>query len=127
MDRTISLFFFQHIHHPSLISLTTSFLTPLYTVLVLDYAPGGELFDFLASWHTQVTVPLARRIFGELCAAVGWMHEIGLVHRDIKLESECSLFRLQRFSHRGSPSDFRFDFRFSLSRHSFNVSTFPDL
>ncbi|KIK59099.1 hypothetical protein GYMLUDRAFT_169952, partial [Collybiopsis luxurians FD-317 M1] len=29
-----------------------------------------------------------RRIFTELCKAVGWMHGVGLVHRDIKLESD---------------------------------------
>ncbi|PRQ71216.1 Protein kinase-like domain-containing protein [Rhodotorula toruloides] len=34
-----------------------------------------------------MTDGLAKRIFGELCSAVGWMHEIGLVHRDIKLEN----------------------------------------
>ncbi|KAF8188331.1 kinase-like domain-containing protein, partial [Pholiota molesta] len=28
-----------------------------------------------------------RRIWIELCKAVGWMHGVGLVHRDIKLES----------------------------------------
>ena len=29
-----------------------------------------------------------RRIWCELCKAVGWMHGVGLVHRDIKLESK---------------------------------------
>jgi serine/threonine protein kinase len=71
-----------------LVTLSSSFLTPLYTVLVLDYCPGGELFDFLAEYHAEVTEGLARRMFGELCDAVGWMHRVGLVHRDIKLESE---------------------------------------
>ncbi|KJA21121.1 hypothetical protein HYPSUDRAFT_106316, partial [Hypholoma sublateritium FD-334 SS-4] len=28
-----------------------------------------------------------RRVWVELCKAVGWMHGVGLVHRDIKLES----------------------------------------
>ncbi|KAF9484955.1 Pkinase-domain-containing protein, partial [Pholiota conissans] len=28
-----------------------------------------------------------RRIWIELCKAVGWMHGVGLVHRDIKLEN----------------------------------------
>lgn len=78
----------QRIHHPSLVSLSSSFSTAVYTVLALDYAPGGELFDFLASWHKDMTEPLTRRMFGELASAVGWMHSIGLVHRDIKLESE---------------------------------------
>ena len=34
-----------------------------------------------------VDEPLVRRIWGELCRAVAWMHSVGLVHRDIKLES----------------------------------------
>lgn len=68
-------------------SLSSSFSTATHTILVLDYAPGGELFDFLADWHQEMTEPLARRMFGELCSVVGWMHSIGLVHRDIKLES----------------------------------------
>ena len=29
-----------------------------------------------------------KRIWCELCKAVGWMHGVGLVHRDIKLESK---------------------------------------
>ena len=32
-----------------------------------------------------------RRIFGELADVLGWMHSIGLVHRDIKLESESTV------------------------------------
>jgi protein-serine/threonine kinase len=37
--------------------------------------------------YEKVTEPLVRRMFGELSLAVGWMHGVGLVHRDIKLES----------------------------------------
>ncbi|GAA5844269.1 hypothetical protein JCM11251_003747 [Rhodosporidiobolus azoricus] len=77
----------KNIYHPSLVSLSATYRTPLYTVLVLDYCPGGELFDFLADWHAEISEGLARRMFTELCSAVGYMHEIGLVHRDIKLEN----------------------------------------
>ena len=38
--------------------------------------------------YSRMTEPLVRRIFGELCQAVGWMHSVNLVHRDVKLESE---------------------------------------
>ena len=78
----------QTIQHPSLVAMFSSFTTPIYTALVLEYCDGGELFDFLASWHPHLSESLARRIFGELLSAVGWMHEICLVHRDIKLESQ---------------------------------------
>lgn len=55
--------------------------------LVLECADGGELFDLLTSRHDTIDENLARRIFGELCGVVGWMHQAGVVHRDIKLES----------------------------------------
>ncbi|KAG9075776.1 hypothetical protein FS749_012514 [Ceratobasidium sp. UAMH 11750] len=34
-----------------------------------------------------MTEPVLRRLWGELCRAVGWMHSVALVHRDIKLEN----------------------------------------
>lgn len=55
---------------------------------MLEYAAGGELFDFIASHHEETSEALVRRIFGELADVLGWMHSIGLVHRDIKLESK---------------------------------------
>lgn len=107
-----------------------SFSTPSHHVLVLEYVPGGELFDLVAEQHRRIrlerarrhtrrqlllsrnaelagegerlveetvsegdedqvllTHEVVRRIWGELCKAVGWMHGVGLVHRDIKLES----------------------------------------
>ncbi|GAA5850875.1 hypothetical protein JCM3766R1_005909 [Sporobolomyces carnicolor] len=84
----------KNISHPSLVALSSSFLTRTYTVLVLDYCPGGELFDFLANHHAEVTEALARRMFSELSDAVGWMHRVGLVHRDIKLENILLTFHL---------------------------------
>ncbi|KAK9894787.1 kinase-like protein [Cystobasidium minutum MCA 4210] len=77
----------KHIRHPSLVHLTSSFETPWHTCLVLEYAAGGELFDFIADHHEHTSEALVRRIFGELADVLGWMHSIGLVHRDIKLEN----------------------------------------
>lgn len=77
----------KHIRHPSLVHLTSSFETPWHTCLVLEYAAGGELFEFIANHHQQTSEALVRRIFGELADVLGWMHSIGLVHRDIKLEN----------------------------------------
>ena len=57
---------------------------------MLEYVSGGELFDLVNSdvQYAKVTEPAVRRMWGELARAVGWMHGVGLVHRDIKLESE---------------------------------------
>ena len=45
--------------------------------------------------HARLDESLTRRIWGELCRAVAWMHSVGLVHRDIKLESKSSFLFLQ--------------------------------
>lgn len=79
----------KHISHPSIVSYIHAFSTPAYHILVLEHVSGGELFDLVSNQelHAQLDEPLLRRIFGELCRAVSWMHAVGLVHRDIKLEN----------------------------------------
>ncbi|KZT59722.1 kinase-like protein, partial [Calocera cornea HHB12733] len=79
----------QHISHPSIVSYLHSFTTPTHHCLVLEYLAGGELFSLLDNddKYGRMTEPLVRRMFGELARAVGWMHGVALVHRDIKLEN----------------------------------------
>ena len=79
----------KHISHPNLVRFVTSFSTPLHHTLVLEQVPGGELFDLLANHQSKIAQRewFVRRIFSELANAIGWMHHVNLVHRDIKLES----------------------------------------
>lgn len=77
----------QSIHHPSLVDLKAWNIEPSRAILILDYCPGGDLFD-VATGHKDLLVPaLIRRIFSELFAAVRYLHERHVVHRDIKLEN----------------------------------------
>ena len=68
--------------------LLASFDTVYHTCLVLEYSNGGELFELIAEHHERMSEAVVRRIFGELADVLGWMHSIGLVHRDVKLESQ---------------------------------------
>lgn len=79
----------KHISHPNLVRFITSFSTPLHHTLVLEQVAGGELFDALMSNLDQFAQRewLVRVIYTELANAIGWMHHINLVHRDIKLEN----------------------------------------
>lgn len=78
----------QSIRHPSLIDLKAWNVEPTRAILVLSYCPGGDLFD-VASGHRELLTPsLLRRMFAELVGAVKYLHEMRIVHRDIKLESE---------------------------------------
>lgn len=57
-------------------------------LMVLPHCAGGDLFDFVASQRSQISVGLARRIFGDVARAVKFLHQNNVVHRDIKLESK---------------------------------------
>ena len=76
------------ISHPSLVHLIAVSILPKRAYLVLSYCPGGDMFELASQKLTLLTSSLVRRIFAELVAAVRYLHEKGIVHRDIKLESK---------------------------------------
>ncbi|KAJ6606294.1 kinase-like protein [Mycena vulgaris] len=79
----------RHIAHPNITALLAHLTTPAYHVLVMPYLSGGDLLGLVNSdaAHGALSEALLRRMWGELCKAVGWMHGVGLVHRDVKLEN----------------------------------------
>ncbi|KAJ3514169.1 hypothetical protein NLJ89_g2523 [Agrocybe chaxingu] len=79
----------KHISHPNITPLLAHLSTSSHHILVLPYLPGGDLLGLVNSdvaWG-KLGESVLRRIWCELCKAVGWMHGVGLVHRDIKLEN----------------------------------------
>jgi 5'-AMP-activated protein kinase catalytic alpha subunit len=54
--------------------------------IVQEYAPGGDLFDYIVR-HVRLKEDEARRIFRQLIAGVGHCHEHMVVHRDLKPEN----------------------------------------
>ncbi|KAJ9477860.1 Serine/threonine-protein kinase KIN4 [Pseudozyma hubeiensis] len=101
----------KHISHPNLVRFISSFSTPVHHTLVLEQIAGGELFDAIMSHFDQFSQRewLVRVIYTELANAVGWMHHVNLVHRDIKLENilmTVDLFAaMASASGRSSPSE----------------------
>ncbi|KAJ3381971.1 hypothetical protein HDU84_004724 [Entophlyctis sp. JEL0112] len=72
--------------HPFIITLIEVIETDIYIAIVMELAKGGELFEhILASRYLKEDE--SRRIFAEIICAVGYIHSIGIVHRDLKLEN----------------------------------------
>lgn len=74
------------LHHPHICQLYEIIATESHVWLVSELCAGGELFDYLLE-KGRLQEGEARRVFGQLCLAVGYIHSRGIVHRDLKLEN----------------------------------------
>lgn len=81
----------RSINHPSLVQLKAFGSDEKRALLVLDFCPGGDLFEFASQGTKPLGPGLIRRIFSELASAVRYLHQNLIVHRDIKLESKFGL------------------------------------
>ncbi|KAI0137753.1 kinase-like protein [Hypoxylon sp. NC0597] len=74
------------ISHPNIVRLHEMSETERHIGIVLEYASGGELFDYILN-HRYLKDGPARRLFAQLISGVGYLHKKGIVHRDLKLEN----------------------------------------
>lgn len=74
------------LEHPNIVRLHEMIETPQFIGIILEYASGGELFDYILT-HRYLKDNTARKLFAQLVSGVGYLHKKGIVHRDLKLEN----------------------------------------
>jgi 5'-AMP-activated protein kinase catalytic alpha subunit len=74
------------IRHPNIIQLYEIIETPKQLYLIMEYAQGGELFDYIVA-NQRVKETEACSFFNQIIAGVEYLHKLNIVHRDLKPEN----------------------------------------
>ncbi|KAI9217114.1 kinase-like domain-containing protein [Blastocladiella britannica] len=74
------------LNHPHIVRLYEVIDTPRELYLILEYVPGGEIFDFLVT-RGRMKERDARRYFRQIVSAVDYCHRMHIIHRDLKAEN----------------------------------------
>ncbi|OCT50402.1 hypothetical protein CLCR_06568 [Cladophialophora carrionii] len=74
------------IEHPNIINLYDIWENRGELYLVLEYVPGGELFDYVSS-NGALPEEEAVRLFRQIIAGLSYCHRFNICHRDLKPEN----------------------------------------
>ncbi|XJO78668.1 hypothetical protein BDV3_003073 [Batrachochytrium dendrobatidis] len=87
LDKETSLW--SRLHHPNVLEMTEMIDLDDATIIVCELARGGDLLSFINKHGAPgLSESTCQRMFYQLCLAVSYLHcEVGILHRDIKLEN----------------------------------------
>jgi len=76
----------QKLKHQHLVRVYEAIIQEKQIHVVMEYVPGGELFDLIAN-KGKMTEPDARSYFQQLVSCLEYCHNRRIAHRDLKPEN----------------------------------------
>ncbi|KAI9348629.1 kinase-like domain-containing protein [Obelidium mucronatum] len=78
--------FLKLLHHPHIVKVYDVIETDEFIYIVMEYAVGGELFDYIVA-NKRVKEREARSFFRMVLSAIDYCHKNAVIHRDLKPEN----------------------------------------
>ena len=76
----------KNTYHYNIIKLYEVIETEDTICMIMEYAEGGELYNYLFE-KKYLSEDESRKIFHQLIDAISYLHQMGICHRDLKLEN----------------------------------------
>lgn len=74
------------LNHKNIIKLYHSFVIKNQLLLIMEYADGGELIEYVEEKQGLDEIEV-RSLFKQMLSAIEACHSQGIIHRDLKLEN----------------------------------------
>ena len=76
----------QKINHKNIVKLFDQFETNKHIVFVMELCAGGDLLNYVRK-RRKLTEKYAKFVFQQIMEGIAYLHQTGIVHRDIKLDN----------------------------------------